>query len=68
MYKDLRDISYSITVIWVLKKYEMLPKSSHYNFLDMIHRDYTIDNFEKLEEGKPTRLFEIPFVDETKRD
>jgi hypothetical protein len=27
-----------------LKHYKMLAKSSHYNFLDMINRDYTIDN------------------------
>jgi len=51
-----------------LKIYKMLPKSSHYNFLDMINRDYTVDNYEKLENEILTKLFDMPFVDKIKRD
>ena len=51
-----------------LKNYKMIPKSSHYNFLDMINRDYTVDNYEKLENEILTKLFDTPFVDKIKRD
>jgi phage/plasmid-associated DNA primase len=51
-----------------LKKYVMLPKSPHYNFLDKINRDYTIDNYESLEGDIMTKLFDMPFTDTVKRD
>ena len=50
------------------KNCKMLAKSSHYNFLDMVLRDNTIDSCEKLEKEVPTKSFDMPFVDEVKRD
>ena len=51
-----------------LKNYKMLPKASHYNFLDVIRRDYTIDNYETLEKEILRKLFDMPFVNMEKRD
>jgi hypothetical protein len=29
----------------------MLPKSTHYKLLDMIHRDFAIDDYETIEKN-----------------